>query len=112
MYEGGTLVYMLGSVIMSMDFEIWSLNGVNVRYVTYGTTPWFVLKDLCAAFGVIGYRNVAKRLNQDQKGLFSVQTPRGGIQKMTFANDFGLADLIARSRTPEAEALRWRIMKG
>lgn len=65
----------------------------------------FVAKDLCKALTVD--TSQTRRLDNDEKGLCTVQTP-GGPQKMTVVNEAGAYRLIFTSRKPEAERLkRW-----
>ena len=37
----------------------------DIRTVTVNEEPWFVLKDVCEAFGETNYRRVAGRLEDD-----------------------------------------------
>ena len=54
----------------------------DIRTVTVNEDPWFVLKDVCEAFGETNYRRVAGRLENDEKGVSQIDT-RGGKQNMT-----------------------------
>ncbi|WP_083910413.1 BRO-N domain-containing protein [Effusibacillus pohliae] len=48
-----------------------------------------------------------RRLDDDEKGLITIQTP-GGPQKMVTINEPGLYSLVLKSRKPEAKAFkRW-----
>jgi len=69
--------------------------------------PWFVAADVCAVLGFGNSRQVLTRLDPDEKGVHSTDTP-GGHQSMTTVNESGLYSLILGSRKPEARAFkRW-----
>jgi prophage antirepressor-like protein len=80
--------------------------GRQVRVITDEQgMPWFVAADVCAVLGITTEQT--RRLDDDEKGLRSVQTP-GGTQSMTAVNESGLYSLILGSRKPEARAFkRW-----
>ena len=61
----------------------------KIRVVEIDGQNWFVLKDVCAAFGETNYRRVASRLDDDEKGVSQIITP-GGPQQMTVVNEPGL----------------------
>lgn len=78
---------------------------VAVRAVTLKGEPWFVAADVCRALGID--RTQTRRLDEDEKGVYSAQTP-GGHQDMSIVNEFGLYALVLSSRKPEAKAFkRW-----
>ena len=81
-------------------------DGHQVRVITDDQgEPWFVAADVCAVLGITTEQT--RRLDDDEKGLRSMQTP-GGTQSMTTVNEFGLYSLILGSRKPEARAFkRW-----
>lgn len=67
--------------------------------------PWFVAADVCAALGITNEQT--RRLDDDEKGLHSIQTP-GGTQSVVIVNESGLYSLVLGSRKPEAKAFkRW-----
>lgn len=69
--------------------------------------PWFVAKDVCDALGLGNSRMALSRLDEDEKGVSSVDTP-GGKQEMQTVNEPGLYTLVLSSRKPEAKAFkRW-----
>ncbi len=77
----------------------------SVRVVMIGDEPWFVAADVCAALGC--NTEQTRRLDDDEKGLHTVQTP-GGDQQVTIINESGLYSLILTSRKPEAKKFkRW-----
>ena len=76
-----------------------------VRAVTLEGEPWFVAADVCRALGID--RTQTRRLDEDEKGVYSAQTP-GGQQDMSIVNEPGLYALVLSSRKPEAKAFkRW-----
>ena len=69
--------------------------------------PWFVAKDVCAALGLGNSRQALARLDDDERGVISTDTP-GGKQQMTTVTEPGFYKLVMRSRKPEAKAFqRW-----
>ena len=69
--------------------------------------PIFVAKDVCAALGLGNSRQALARLDEDEKGVISIDTP-GGEQQMQAVNEAGLYVLVLSSRKPEAKAFkRW-----
>lgn len=69
--------------------------------------PMFVAKDVCAALGLGNSRQALARLDDDEKGVISNDTP-GGKQLMTAVTEPGFYKLVMRSRKPEAKAFqRW-----
>ena len=77
----------------------------QVRTITRDGEPWFVAADVCRALEID--RTQIRRLDEDEKGVYSMQTP-GGAQKMTIVNEPGLYSLVLGSRKPEAKAFkRW-----
>lgn len=88
-----------------MKLQLFNYENQNVRMVEKDGEPWFVASDICK---ILGIKTAAyQRLDDDEKGWVSIPTP-GGSQKMRAVNEFGLNDLILRSRKPEAKPLiRW-----
>lgn len=79
----------------------------QVRSLLQGDTPWFVAADVCRALELGNSRMATERLDDDEKGVSSIDTP-GGRQEMTVVNEPGLYALVLGSRKPEARAFkRW-----
>lgn len=77
----------------------------QVRSLVQSGMPWFVAADVCRALDI--NTEQTRRLDDDEKGLHSIQTP-GGLQQMTMVNEPGLYALVLGSRKPEAKAFkRW-----
>lgn len=69
--------------------------------------PVFVAKDICAILDLGNPRSSIALLDDDEKGVHSVDTP-GGKQQMTTVTEPGFYKLVMRSRKPEAKAFqRW-----
>jgi anti-repressor protein len=75
--------------------------------------PWFVLKDVCDILGIENNRNVADRLDEDEKSNVrqadirncDFEIPNRGL---TVINESGLYKVILRSDKPEAKNFtRW-----
>ncbi|MBQ9212305.1 MAG: Bro-N domain-containing protein [Clostridia bacterium] len=79
----------------------------RVRSVLIEDEPWFVAADVCRALDISNSRQALARLDEDEKGVISTDTP-GGEQKMAFVNEPGLYSLVMGSRKPEARDFkRW-----
>jgi hypothetical protein len=61
--------------------------------------PWFVAKDVCECLGLENSSRALSRLDDDEKGVTSINTP-GGKQNMAVVNEPGLYCLIATSKKP------------
>lgn len=67
----------------------------------------FVAPDICEALAIGNSRMALDRLDDDEKGVSSIDT-LGGPQEMTVVNESGLYSLILGSRKPQAKAFkRW-----
>lgn len=79
----------------------------KVRVVTRDNEPWFVAKDVCDCLELGNSRQALERLDEDEKGVISTDTP-GGTQNMSIISEPGLYSLVLSSRKPEAkEFKRW-----
>lgn len=74
-----------------------------VRTIMIGDAPWFVAADVCAVLSCDTQQT--RRLDDDEKGLHSMQTP-GGNQQLSIINESGLYSLILTSRKPEAKRFK------
>lgn len=66
---------------------------------------WFVLADVCAVLDISNVGNAAARLDNDEKGVHSMDT-LGGKQDVTIINESGLYSLILTSRKPSAKRFK------
>lgn len=87
------------------ELQVFEYQTKEVRTVQMGGEPWFVLKDVCAVLGINNSRMVADRLDEDEKGVSSIDT-LGGVQNMNVVNESGLYHVILRSDKPEAGPFR------
>jgi prophage antirepressor-like protein len=84
---------------------LFNFDGLPVRSVKIKGEPWFVAADVAA---VLEYRdafNLARILDDDERGTHVVSTP-GGDQEMSTINESGLYAAILKSRKPEAQRFR------
>lgn len=87
-----------------MSGSILAFGGVAVRVdVDEIGEPWFCAVDVCAILEV--GTEATRRLDEDEKGLRSTQTP-GGRQDLVHVNESGIYTLVLSSRKPEARAFR------
>lgn len=69
--------------------------------------PWWVARDVCDALGYSNPRDVLQRLDDDEKGVASIDTP-GGMQSVSIVNESGLYNLVLGSKKSEAKTFkRW-----
>lgn len=78
----------------------------QVRTVLIDGEPWFVLADLCRVLDIANPRNVATRLDEDEKGVHQMDT-LGGRQSVTVVNEPGMYQVVLRSDKPEAKQFKW-----
>lgn len=89
--------------------ELYPFNysGHDIRTVKINGEPWFVATDICDVLDLASPRSSLALLDEDEKGVHSVDTP-GGPQGFSIVNEPGLYSLILRSRKPEAKRFkRW-----
>lgn len=79
-----------------------------VRTVIRDGEPWFVANDVCRVLELKGDAGQhVRRLDDDEKGLISIQTP-GGFQELICLSEPGCYRLVFASRKAEAEDFkRW-----
>lgn len=76
----------------------------EIRAALIDNEPWFVLKDVCVAFGETNYRRVAARLDDEEKGVSQINTP-GGTQSMTVVNEAGLYSALFAMQPEKARGV-------
>ncbi|MEM5767717.1 MAG: phage antirepressor KilAC domain-containing protein [Bacillota bacterium] len=87
--------------------QVFSYEGKAVRTLQKDGQPWWVLKDVCEVLEIGNSRDVTARLDEDEKGVGSIDT-LGGRQNMTVISESGLYNVILLSRKPEAKQFkRW-----
>lgn len=88
--------------------QIFNYNEKQIRTVAIDGEPWFVLKDVCEILSIENHKDVAKRLDADEVGRFSLphpQSPEKQIE-MVCVNESGLYHIIIRSDKPVAKPFR------
>lgn len=73
----------------------------TIRIELINGGPWFAAKDICDVLGLGNNRQAIARLDDDEKGVITSDTP-GGKQNLQFVSESGLYNLIFQSRKPEA----------
>lgn len=87
--------------------QVFEHAGISLRVVMRGGEPWFVAADVCRALAIGNVADAVGRLDDDEKGVDSIDTP-GGKQRASVVSESGLYSLILGSRKPEARAFqRW-----
>lgn len=85
------------------ELSVFNFGTHAVRTLTRDGEPWFVATDVCDVLTIS--TEATRRLDDDEKGLRTVQTP-GGQQEMTVINESGLYSLTLTSRKPEAKRFK------
>ena len=85
--------------------SVFRFSSQAVRVIVRDDEPWFVANDVCAALGLDNSRMATDRLDDDEKGVSSIDTP-GGAQAMTVISESGLYSLVLASRKPEAKPFK------
>lgn len=78
---------------------------VQFRTIMRDNEPWFVLADVCRALDITNAGNAAARLDDDEKGIHTVDTP-SGAQRMIIINESALYSLILTSRKEGAKRFK------
>jgi len=84
------------------ELKIFNYENSNVRTTVRNGEIWFVLKDVCEVLEIQNHRNVATKLEDDEKDVHQMDT-LGGRQKLIIVNESGLYKTIFRSDKPEAK---------
>ncbi|MBB6176422.1 prophage antirepressor-like protein [Anoxybacillus tengchongensis] len=90
-----------------MNPQVFNYGKTQIRTVVQNGEVLFVGKDVCDVLEIKNSRDALGRLDEDEKGVVSIDTP-GGKQQMLCVNEAGLYSLILGSRKPEAKQFkRW-----
>jgi anti-repressor protein len=87
--------------------QIFENSGVRLRSVFVDGEPWFVAGDICKAVEIGNTSDAMHRLDEDEKGVVSIDTP-GGMQQLRTVNESGMYALILRSRSQEPAVIKFR----
>lgn len=63
------------------NMQIFKYENNDVLHGRDERRPWFVLKDVCKALGIAKYRDVADRLDADERAPVRVDTLGGATKK-------------------------------
>lgn len=86
---------------MSANPLTFNFSNHSIRVVMIDNIPWFVAVDVCAVLKIVNSRRAVSRLDDDEKGVRTMNTS-GGDQQLSIINESGLYSLILTSRKPEA----------
>lgn len=86
---------------------VFTFNPANaqIRVQIINQQPYFVAKDVCLNIGLNNSSQAISRLDDDEKGVITADTP-GGKQELAAVSESGLYNLIFQSRKPEAKKFR------
>lgn len=90
---------------MESNIVPFAYSGKQVRVVIVEGEPHFVAKDVCEALSVNNASDAVGRLDEDEKGVATVDTP-GGSQLMAVISESGLYSLTLSSKKPEAKPFK------
>jgi anti-repressor protein len=97
----------VNAVIQRSESYAFPVTGQQVRVLGIDGEPWWVASDVCDILGLSNMHSSLALLDEDEKGVHSMDTP-GGAQQVTVVSEPGLYSLILRSRKPAAKAFkRW-----
>lgn len=83
-------------------------HGKPVRCIQKDGEPWWVLSDVCKVLSIGNPRNVATRLDEDEKNSVHLTDGIRGNPNFTIINESGLYSVLLRSDKPEAKPFkRW-----
>lgn len=79
--------------------------GASIRVTVRGGEPWWVLADVCRVLGFDNATMAGRRLDDDERGVATVETP-GGPQQVGIINESGVYSLHFTSRKAVAKRLK------
>lgn len=88
-----------------MELSIFQNHDLKIRGGLINGEPFFVASDIAKALGYNEATDLARRLDDDEKGVQKMQT-LGGVQNVTVINESGLYSAILRSSKPEAKQFK------
>lgn len=92
---------------MNAVAQVFRFEANEIRTAMIAGDPRFVAADLCDVLGLANRRSSLALLDEDEKGVHTMDTP-GGQQQLAIVNEPGMYSLILRSRKPEAKKFkRW-----
>ncbi|MEG3877896.1 BRO family protein [Microcoleus sp. herbarium7] len=87
------------------NLSVFEFDSKGVRIVIREGNPWFVAKDICLILEIKNVADALTRLDDDEKGIVSTDTP-GGKQDTAIVSESGMYALVLGSRKLQAKAFR------
>jgi prophage antirepressor-like protein len=87
------------------DLQLFHFESRDIRVVEGASAPWWIAADVCNVLGLDNPSMAVGRLDDDERGISSIDTP-SGPQQMLIINESGLYSLIMTSRKPDARRFR------
>lgn len=66
--------------------ELYTFDQAQIRALLIDDEPWFVATDIAQALGYRDAHNLARRLDEDERGTHSLSTP-GGTQTVGIVSE-------------------------
>jgi prophage antirepressor-like protein len=89
------------------ELTVFAYNTNKIRTIIINGELWFVLKDVSDVLSIDNNRNVAARLDNDEKDVHTMDT-LGGTQNLVIISESALYKVIMLSRKSEAKLFqRW-----
>ena len=89
------------------DLITYQFEEETVRVIMIGDAPWWVANDLCAVLAIGNPTMAMRRLDDDEKGVSSIET-LGGRQSLNVVSESGMYSLVMGSRKEQAKRFkRW-----
>lgn len=85
--------------------NIFNFRGTEVRTLVLDGEVWFVASDVAKALGYPQAKDMARVLDEDERGRQIMPTPCGDLE-MVIINESGLYHAVLKSRKPEARPFR------
>lgn len=91
---------------MTTELTCFDFRDYQLRAVTgEDGEPWFIATDVAKILGYRDAGNLARMIDEDEKGTHNLSTP-GGTQAVTTVSEAGLYTAILKSRVPNAQPFR------
>lgn len=91
---------------MTTDLIPFNYGDAQVRVVTVGSEPWFVLTDLARVLDISDVSRLASRLDDGVRQTHPIPDRMGRLQNATVVSEAGMYEVVIRSDKPEAAAFR------
>lgn len=86
---------------------VFNFGNQSIRTIDQAGEVWFVANDVCSALDISNPRQAITRLDDDERGVISNDTPSGS-QELNIISESGLYSLVMSSRKAEAKQFkRW-----